>query len=304
MRFNSQSTFSELICVQPYLKRIVFSFLLILCAVFAGCTHISIRPINFFFKHTKQFSDKPHLQQYAPQDVWFKSADGLRLHGWYFRAKEEKGTILICHGYFENISVHAEHDLWLIDAGYNLFIFDYRGYGRSHGTPGIEGVHLDTEAALEMLVFKLPREKQGAIIVFGKSLGGAIAVYAVAKSCYKGRVKALILDSTFSSYRGIAREMIAASIIGWPFQYPLSFLVNDDYSPVKFIKDVSPVPVVIIHGTNDNSAPIHHGRALYDAALPPKTFWVSRIPGHLVAHVDEKIKKKLLDFFESLPASP
>ncbi len=280
------------------------SFLLLLFTTFVGCGHLSIRPINLFFKRTKQFTDKPHVRQYSPQDVWFKSTDGLTLHGWYFRAREERGTMLICHGYFENISVHAEHDLWLIDAGYNLFIFDYRGYGSSEGTPDIEGVHLDTEAAFETLVFNLPRAKQGGIIVFGKSLGGAIAVYAVAKSRYKSWVEALILDSSLSSYRQTAREMIGGSIIGWPFQYPLSFLVSDDYSPVKFIKNVSPVPVVIIHGTNDKSTPIYHGRALYDAALPPKTFWVSGVPGHLVAHVDDKIRERLLAFLALLPASP
>jgi fermentation-respiration switch protein FrsA (DUF1100 family) len=230
----------------------------------------------------------------------------LVLHGWYFRAREEKGTILICHGGLENISMLAEQDLWLIDAGYNVFIFDYRGYGKSQGTPDIEGVLLDTEAALEWVVFKLLRAKQDGIIVFGKSLGGAIAVYAVAKSHYKDRVKALILDSTFSSYREFARKMIADTIIGWPFQYPLSFLVSDEYSPVKFIKNVSPVPVVIIYGTNDSSVPWHHGQTLYDAALQAKTYWVSGVPGHVVTrtHGDEEIKKKLLAFLESLPASP
>jgi hypothetical protein len=248
--------------------------------------------------------DNPQVQQYAPQDLYFNSADGLTLHGWYFRAREEKGTILICHGYAKNISMHVNDDLWLIAAGYNLFIFDYRGYGKSQGTPVIGGVQLDAEAALKTLLCTFPRAKQDGIIVFGKSLGGAIAVYIVANSPYKYLVKTLIVDSTFSSYRKFAREKIAGSIIGWPFQYPLSFLVNDDYSPVEFIKNVSPVPVVIIHGNQDESAPMHHGRMLYDAALPPKKFWVSGVAGHVVAHVDEKIKKKLLAFFESLPASP
>jgi fermentation-respiration switch protein FrsA (DUF1100 family) len=303
MRFNSQFPFSDLIHPQPYLKRNFLSFLLILCTLLPSCSHTSIRPINFFFKHTKRFIVEPRVRQYSPQCVWFKSAE-VTLHGWYFKAKEEKGTILVCHGYFENVSVYAEHDLWLVDAGYNVFIFDYRGYGRSEGVPDIEGVHLDTEAALETLVFKLPRAKQDGIIVFGKSLGGAIAVYGVAKSHYKGWVKALILDSPFSSYRQIARKRIARSIIGKPFQYPLSFLVNDDYSPVRLIKNVSPVPVVIMHGTNDKTTPIDHGWALYDAALSPKTLWVSRVPGHLVAHSDEGIKKDLLAFLESLPASP
>jgi fermentation-respiration switch protein FrsA (DUF1100 family) len=285
-------------------EKIVLSFLLVLCTLFGGCTHLPFRPINLFFAPTKEFIDNPQVQSYGPQDVYFKSADGLTLHGWYLRAREEKGTILICHGYAKNISIHVNDDLWLIAEGYNLFLFDYRGYGKSQGTPVIEGVQLDAEAALETLLFTLPRTKQDRIVVFGKSLGGAIAIYTVANSPYKNRVKALIVDSTFSSYRQIAREMIADSIIGWPFQYPLSYLVNDDYSPVKWINNVSPVPIVIIHGNQDESAPIHHGRILYDAALPPKKFWESSIPGHVVAHVDEEIRKKLLAFFASLPASP
>ena len=285
-------------------ERIVLSFLFALCLFFVGCTHLPFRPINFFFSPIKEFVNNPQVQQYAPQDVYFKSPDGLTLHGWYLRAKEEKGTILICHGYAKNISMHMNDDLWLIAAGYNLFMFDYRGYGKSQGTSSIGGVQLDAEAALETLLFALPRAKQDSILVFGKSIGGAIAVYAIANSPYKDRVKALIVDSTFSSYRKFAQEMIAGSVIGWPFQYPLSLLVNDDYSPVKWIKAVSPVSVVIIHGNQDESAPIHHGRILYGAALPPKKFWESSIPGHVVAHVDEEIKEKLLAFFESLPASP
>jgi len=153
----------------------------------------------------------------------------------------------------ENLSTHVKLDLWLIDAGYNLFIF-------------------------------------------GKSLGGAVAVYTVANSPHKDRVKALVLDSPFSSYRRIAREKIADSIIGWPFQYPLSRLINDDFSPMKFIRKIAPVPVVIIHGNHDGIVPEHHGRILYDAALPPKELWELSIPGHVRAQADEGTRKKLLDY--------
>ncbi len=244
------------------------------------------------------------VQRRDPRDVYFKSADGLSLHGWYFRAREEKGTILVCHGNVENISTHVKLDLWLIDAGYNLFIFDYRGYGRSEGAPDVRGIHLDAEAALETVLFALPRTRNDGIIVFGKSLGGAVAIYTVANSPYKGRVKALILDSAFSDYRRIAREKIAESIIGWPFQYPLSWLVNDDYSPAKYIAKVSPVPVVIIHGAHDEIVPEHHGRILYDAALPPKEFWELTIPGHVLAQADAETRRKLLDFLAVLRNNP
>jgi len=289
------SSFSHVTRVQYFLLRSALSFFLVLfCSLSEGCTSLFFEPGNVFVENSD-------VRKYSPQDVYFRSADGLTLYGWYFRAQKERGTILICHGNVENMSTHVKLDLWLIDAGYNIFIFDYRGYGRSQGAPDVKGINLDAEAALETVLFALPREKQDSIIVFGKSLGVAVAVYTVAHSSYKDRVKALILDSAFSSYRRIAREKIADSVIGWPFQYPLSYLVNDDYSPVKYIKQVAPVPIVIIHGNKDEMVPEHHGRILYDTALLPKEFWEITIPGHVRAQADEATKKKLLTFFSALP---
>ena len=256
---------------------------------------------NGFFRPSRQFITSPEVQEHAPQDIYFSSSDGLMLHGWYFRAREARGTILVCHGNVENISTHVKLDLWLIDAGYNVFIFDYRGYGRSQGTPDVQGIHRDAEAALETLLRMQPREGHDDIIVFGKSLGGAVAVYTVANSPYKDRVKALILDSVFSSYRKIAQEKIADSIIGWPIQIPLAYLVNDDYSPIKFIKQVSPVPVVIISGKRDDIVPGHHSRILYEAALSPRELWEIEVPGHVKMQADEATRKKLLGYLARLP---
>ncbi len=275
--------------------RILFAVLFLQFFALPGCTYL-------FFEPEREMVESPEVRKYSPQDVSFKSPDGLTLRGWYFRAaQEELGTILVCHGNAENMSTHVKLDLWLIDAGYNLFIFDYRGYGRSEGTPDVKGIHLDAEAALETVLFALPRTKNDGIIVFGKSLGGAVAIYTVANSPSKGRVKALILDSPFSDYRRIAREKIAASIIGWPFQYPLSWLVNDDYSPVKYIAKVSPVPVVFIHGNHDEIVPGHHSSTLYNVALSPKEIWEVKMPGHVLAQADERTRKKLLDFLSALP---
>jgi fermentation-respiration switch protein FrsA (DUF1100 family) len=259
-----------------------------------GCTHL-------FFKPSKEIVINPEILKHSPADVYFTSSDGIALHGWYFRAKEERGTILICHGNVENLSTHVMLDLWLIDAGYNLFIFDYRGYGRSEGAPDVKGINRDAEAALETLLLKLPRAKHDNVIVFGKSLGGAVAVYTVANSPYKDRVKALILDSAFSDYRTIAREKVSDSVIGWPFQYPMSLLVNDDFSPVKYIGKIAPVPLVIIQGKYDDIVPEHHGRILFEAARQPKEFWEIEVPGHVKAQADEGTRKKLLDYLVRLP---
>jgi fermentation-respiration switch protein FrsA (DUF1100 family) len=285
--------FSGLTELRPHAGRRTFFLLIVVCVFLSACT-------SLFFKPGKQYLDSPDVQKHSPADVYFKSPDGLTLHGWYFRAKEERGTIFVCHGNVENISTHVLLDLWLIDAGYNLFIFDYRGYGRSEGSPDVAGINLDAEAALETLLFALPRKNHDRIIVFGKSLGGSVAVYTVAHSPYRDRVKALVLDSPFSSFRAIAREKIAGSIIGWPFQYPLSYLVNDDYSPVKYIRQIAPIPLVIIHGSKDEIVPAHHGRILYDAALQPKEFWELPVPGHVTALADAPARNRLLDFFATL----
>lgn len=275
-------------------QKFFFILPMALLLVFASCTRLFFKPGNLFV-------NDPATQRLSPEEVYFTSPDGVKLFGWYFKRPEARGTILVCHGNVENISTHVKLDLWLVEAGYNLFIFDYRGYGRSEGQPDVKGVHLDAEAALETLVNRLPHPGNDRVIIFGKSLGGAIATHIVATSPYKGRVKALILDSVFSDYRMIAREKIADSLIGWPFQYPLSFLVNDDYSPLKKIKDIAPVPVLIVYGTDDRIVPGRHGRLLYDAALEPKELWISTVPGHVNSFSDTAFRKKLLNYLASLP---
>jgi len=117
----------------------------------------------------------------------------------------------------------------------------------------------------------------------------------IAHSPYKDRVKALILDSAFSSYRLLAREKIAETAIGWVFQYPLSHLINDDYSPVKFINQVWPVPVIVFQGNGDEIVPEHHGRILFDAAIAPKEFWEVTAPGHVRVQDDKAARQKMLE---------
>jgi fermentation-respiration switch protein FrsA (DUF1100 family) len=126
-------------------------------------------------------------------------------------------------------------------------------------------------------------------------------VYTVANSRFSDRVRALILDSAFSSYRGIAREKIADSILGWPLQYPLSFLVSDDCSPRDYISRVSPVPVLIMHGYDDHIVPERHSKILFEAASEPKELWRLNIRGHVTSWTDEATRKRLLDYFAALP---
>jgi len=266
--------------------------LILLFLLFSGCG-------SLFFYPQKQLYDNPVASQFSPEDIYFKTPDGLILHGWFFQAAkpDARATILILHGNAQNLSTHVNSVLWLIREGFNLFIFDYRGYGRSQGTPSIKGVHVDAAAALKTIL-SLPNMGKEQIVVLGQSIGGAIAVYTVANTPYKDRISALVIDSAFSSYRLIAREKLAQVFITWPFQYPLSLFFNDDYSPIKWIKRVSPVPVLIIHGEEDPVVPEHHGQMLYDAALQPKDFWKTTAPGHIRSFADEGVREKLVAYLD------
>ncbi len=269
---------------------IVYSLLFPIFLFFSGCG-------SLFFYPQKQLYDNPVARRFSPEDIYFKTSDGLTLNGWFFQAAdtEARATILVLHGNAQNLSTHVNSVLWLVREGFNLFIFDYRGYGKSQGSPGIKGVHLDAEAALKALL-AMPRVEKGRIIVLGQSIGGAIAVYTVAHTPYKDRIAALVIESAFSSYRLIAREKLAQVFITWPFQYPLSYLVSDAYSPVRWIGEVSCVPVLIIHGDKDPVVPIHHGQKLYEAARDPKEFWETTVPGHVMSFADAGVRDKLVRY--------
>jgi hypothetical protein len=185
--------------------------------------------------------------------------------------------------------------LWLVKEGFNLFIVDYRGYGWSGGAPDLDGVHRDAAAALEKF-FSLPETDPGRVVVLGQSLGGSIAVHTVAHSPRKGQIRALVIDSAFSSYRRIAREKLSDFWLTWPLQVPLSWTVNDDYSAEKWIGQIAPLPVLILQGMNDAVVPVHHGRVLHDVTREPKQFWLTARTGHVQSFGDEAVRQQFVRY--------
>ncbi len=278
-------------------KNIVIFALAALILILPGCG-------SLFFYPSREMYDNPVAQLFHPEDIAFKTSDGIALHGWFFQAiGEPKATILVFHGNAQNLRTHVNSVLWLVQKGFHVFIFDYRGYGSSEGSPSIKGVHRDGAAALETAL-NLAGAQSLPVVVLGPSIGGAISVYTVAHAPDKSRIAALVLDSPFASYRKIAREKLGSFWLTWLFQYPLSFLVGDSYSPIRWIKDVSPVPVLILHGTHDPVVPEHHGQLLYEAALQPKDFWETKDAGHVMSFADEEIRKKVVDYLNDKLKKP
>ena len=254
-----------------------------------------------FFYQTREHAPVPGLDNVVRQDVRFESEDGVPLHGWLLtpRGRIPRGTILFLYGLSENISTHGQSVLWLVDAGYRVFAFDYRGYGMSGGDAlDIPGVHRDARAALSN-VLSLPGVSPERLVVFGQSLGAAVAVHTVATAVLERRPCALILDSPFAGYPRIIQDMLSSSIVTRPLAWPVSRFFNDDYSPERWIGRIYPIPVIIIHGTADKVVPYAHGKMLYDLASEPKGIWTLEGGGHIMALRNPEVRAQFLAFLAS-----
>jgi fermentation-respiration switch protein FrsA (DUF1100 family) len=263
--------------------------ILTLNGLLSACTSVFFQPMQLLVR-------SPADIQLAYQDIYFTSRDGTPLHGWFLPATgSAQGTVLLLHGNAENISTHIGSIYWLPPRGFNVFLFDYRGYGRSGGDTGINGALQDIQSALQWLL-KNPDIDPSRIAVLGQSLGGALGAHALTRPDLSKAIRVLILDSAFSSYRQIVREKLAGFWLTWPLQYPLSWFIPNRYDPIDVIAGFSPTPVLIIHNEHDNVILVAHARRLFQRAQHPKHLWIIPRDGHISALQSPEIRDRLVDY--------
>jgi len=199
------------------------------------------------------------------ETVFLDTPDGEMIAGWWVPAEQERAVVLYCHGNSGNIS----HSVEIVDAfrkmGLSTFIFDYRGFGESTGKPSEKGFILDTEAAWNFLVEK-KSVPPGKIILFGSSMGGAMASRLARLHC----PAVLILESSFTSLNDVVKDSAPAWL-------PSEYFISGMYRTREYLKDVK-CPVLIIHSKDDKLISVKHGMALYEAAQGQKEFIVIRGP--------------------------
>lgn len=223
------------------------------------------------------------------ENVKFTATDGTKLHGWFIPAPkgpaDHKTTIVFSHGNTGNIGHHLGFVVWLVEAGYNVLMYDYRGFGKSDGQVDRRGMVSDVKAAFTYTSGRADVDA-GNLVSYGHSLGGAKSVTAIGESPVKG-LRAVVVDGTFASYQAMAR------IIGGQLG---SSVVTDELSPKDYVGKLSPVPLLVVHGTRDEVVPVSQGRQLYQAAREPKTLFEVKQGRHgdSLARDNGEFRKRML----------
>jgi fermentation-respiration switch protein FrsA (DUF1100 family) len=206
------------------------------------------------------------------ETVWFNSADGTRLNGLFFesQSKPEAATIIFFHGNGGNIT----NVTWLAQRfakhGFNVLLFDYRGYGASDGIAGSEaGLYADGDAAVAFVVNqkKVPPEQ---IVLYGHSLGTAV----VSDVALRGHFGAVVLESGFSS-----ASSLATTALPW-LPRPLHFLGKNRFESARKLTQVKS-PILIVHGDPDQTIPTSESQILFASANEPKKLMILPGAGHV-----------------------
>jgi fermentation-respiration switch protein FrsA (DUF1100 family) len=234
----------------------------------AGCFYLFYPKIEnlFLFFPQRKLDLAPESLHLTYKNVYFNTENGKRLHGWFFPLEKESPILLFCHGNAGNISHRLDNVDRLLKEGLQVFIFDYRGYGRSEGRPSEQGLYKDGLAAYGYLVKKEKVAPQN-IVLFGRSLGAAVAIDLASKR----KVRSVILESAFTSTKDMAKSMALFALFS-PF-------LPAHYNNLEKIGRVT-VPKLIIHGVEDDLVPFPMGKKLYEKADPPKEFLPLKGAGH------------------------
>ena len=224
----------------------------------AGCMFIAQDSLVYFPQMGREHVATPASYRLPYEDLSIATEDGEKLHAWWIPAPARRGSVVLFHGNAGNISHRLDYARMFSGLGYDTLLVDYRGYGRSTGSPSEEGTYRDATASWRWLV-DTKRIPANEITVFGESLGGAVACWLAERQ----KPRALVLASTFTSVPDLGSE-------AYRF-LPVRLLSRFKYDTRDCLSRVE-APVLVVHSPRDDIVPYAHGERLYATAREPKSF--------------------------------
>jgi fermentation-respiration switch protein FrsA (DUF1100 family) len=249
---------------------------------------------RFFYFPTHDEPATPATWGFRFENVDFKSTDGTDLHGWFIpsQAKQPKGTVVFSHGNAGSLGYHLGFVLWLAEAGYQVFMYDYRGFGKSGGELDRRGMIEDVKGAFAYVKARKDVDAK-RLVSYGHSLGGAKSVAAIAAEKRMEGLRAVVIDGAFTSYQAMAR--VVGGELG-------ANLITDEFSPKDLIGKISGTSLLVIHGDRDLVVPVSQGKELFKLANEPKTLFEVKDGGHgdSLARQDGAYRKRMLEWLDGV----
>ena len=222
------------------------------------CILIALLQAKLIYFPAREYKYTPADIGLAFEDLTLTTSDGEQIAAWYVPHAEPSATVLFCHGNAGNIADRLAALKQWHTQGFAVLILDYRGYGRSTGSPGEQGTYLDAEAAWQYLTAER-KLSPGQIVLYGRSLGGAVAIELASRH----EPAALLVECTFTSMVDVGRSL-------YPL-LPVSLILVHRYESVEKVPHIR-CPKLFVHGTDDELVPVRLGQALFHAAAEPKTY--------------------------------
>jgi len=245
--------------MKAILKRMLQSliFILVTSWILIALLIYFYQPKLIYFPQ-KEVEVTPEYISLDYEELTLTTSDDMKLNAWWIPHPDARATLLFLHGNAGNISHRLDSINIFYNLGLSVLIIDYRGYGKSTGAPSEQGTYIDAETAWDYLT-KERNINPDNIIIFGRSLGGAVAIWLAEKHLSAG----LIVESSFTAIADIGKHY-------YPY-LPTSVLARIKYPSKNRISNVKS-PVLVIHSLNDEIIPYENGKQLFQAANEAKTF--------------------------------
>jgi uncharacterized protein len=274
---------------------LLLNYLILLILVcLNSCSHLFFQPSRYLYS-------RPEDLKLNYENRVFDSEDNTRLHSWYFPAEgQSKGLVVLFHGNAQNLSAHYLAVSWMVRYHYDVWVWDYRGYGMSQGEAENDGVYKDTLAALNYVKGMMKERENKKLILIGQSLGGNLLMKALEDNPLEPNL--IVLDSTFLSYKKLAKDKLASVWFLWPIQYLSYALISDEFSPQDQLAKIK-APTLVIHGKKDEVVPFSYGDELFRSLNPSqKWFWEIEDGTHIsvLGTGKDGYDEKLIELIETL----